>query len=615
MDKYEVLKQYFGHNEFRSGQAELIDNIMSGRDAVGIMPTGAGKSVCYQIPALLLDGITVVISPLISLMKDQVSSLVQSGVPAAYINSSLTAAQNREVMRRAAGGAYKIIYAAPERLDTADFLEFSQHSRISMVTVDEAHCVSQWGQDFRPSYLKIKEYVTALPERPIVSAFTATATAAVKKDIETMLELHEPFSITTGFDRSNLYFEVRRPSRRMDELLSIMKENRGKSCIIYCSTRKNVELVCDTLCGEGFSATRYHAGLSDEERRENQDDFLYDRKNVMAATNAFGMGIDKSNVSLVIHFNMPKNLESYYQEAGRAGRDGEPASCILLYSGQDVRTHEFMIKKSSEENADEISDELRKELLKRDLERLKQMTFYSTTSHCLRSFILKYFGESGVDNCGHCSSCLEERVPTDISVDAQKIICCVARVKNAGRSIGKSLCSDILRGIDSEKIRNNSYEKLSTYGIMKGTPAQALRLELDYLVEQGFLLTSTGEYPTLLLGKNAAEVLRGERKLEIKLPKEKARHPAKQKSVSAPKSEPVEVDGELLAKLKALRMEFARKVKMPSYIIFTDASLRDMCRRLPLNESEFTEVSGVGRRKCQLYGEAFMKIIRAYVSK
>ena len=321
MNKFEVLKQYFGHDEFRNGQSEIIDNILAGRDVLGIMPTGAGKSVCYQVPAMLLDGITIVISPLISLMKDQVESLVQSGIPAAYINSSLSFAQYQEVLRRACAGEYKLIYAAPERLVTDGFLAFAENSRISMVTVDESHCVSQWGQDFRPSYLKIPEFISKLSYRPVISAFTATATEHVKEDISSLLGLRSPFTITTGFDRQNLYFEVRRPAERLSELIKIIDENRGKSTIVYCATRKNVEVVCDALCDRGFAATRYHAGLSDDERRRNQDAFLYDKCGIMVATNAFGMGIDKSNVSLIIHYNMPKNIESYYQEAGRAGRD------------------------------------------------------------------------------------------------------------------------------------------------------------------------------------------------------------------------------------------------------------------------------------------------------
>ena len=607
--KYDVLKQYFGHDSFRNGQGDIIDNILSGNDVLGIMPTGAGKSVCYQVPAMLLDGITVVISPLISLMKDQVGALVQAGVPAAYINSSLNYAQCREVFRRAYNGAYKIIYAAPERLITDEFIAFAGNMKIAMVTVDEAHCVSQWGQDFRPSYLKISEFIQNLSYRPILSAFTATATKTVKDDIEKMLKLNSPYTVTTGFDRENLYFEVRRPEKKLNELLALMNENRDKCSIIYCISRKNVEEVCEALCDNGYAATRYHAGLSDEERRINQDDFIFDRKNIMVATNAFGMGIDKSNVSLIVHYNMPKNLEGYYQEAGRAGRDGEPASCIMLYSGGDVRTNEFMIKKSMDENTDITDENLRSELLKRDLKRLKEMTFYCTTSDCLRSYILKYFGEKGMANCGNCSSCCNDYELQDITVDAQKIVSCVIRIQNLGRAVGKALVTDVLRGKNSEKIQNYGFDKLSTFGIMKDAPVQKIRMEMEFLENNEILFVTDGDYPVITAGKKAAEFIHGKSKLEMKLPKVKI------KAVYVPKSEQAELSNELLNKLKELRQKIAVRVKMPAYIIFTDASLRDMCRKLPVTEGEFLGISGVGRVKCKLYGEDFMNIIRAYGKK
>lgn len=383
MNKYDILKEYFGHDSYRMGQEEIIDSILSGRDVLGIMPTGAGKSICYQVPAMLMDGITIVISPLISLMKDQVSALVSSGINAAYINSSLTPAQYREVFQRAYMNVYKIIYVAPERLNTAEFLSFAEYVKISMITVDEAHCVSQWGQDFRPSYLKIVEFIERLSYRPILSAFTATATGDVRSDICNILKLIDPYVITTGFDRKNLYFGVLKPKNkylRLKELLTGYKEKCG---IIYCISRKKVEEICEKLNSDGYSATRYHAGLTDSERRKNQDDFIYDRKLIMVATNAFGMGIDKSNVSFVIHFNMPKNLESYYQEAGRAGRDGGQADCILLYSGADVTTNKFLIENSRESNQ-ELSDEALERVIQKDYERLRAMTFYCSTNECLR---------------------------------------------------------------------------------------------------------------------------------------------------------------------------------------------------------------------------------------
>ena len=609
MDKIEVLKQYFGHTEFRSGQSEIIDNILSGRDVLGIMPTGAGKSVCYQVPAMLLDGITIVISPLISLMKDQVEALVQSGVPAAFINSSLTYSQYLEVFRRASNGAYKIIYIAPERLVTDEFIAFAERSRIAMVTVDEAHCVSQWGQDFRPSYLKITEFISRLSYRPIVSAFTATATAEVRADIAAILRLNDPFVITTGFDRQNLYFEVRRPAKKLEALINILNENKDKCCIVYCLTRKNVEAVCQELEDRGFAATRYHAGLSDAERHTNQDDFIYDRKNIMVATNAFGMGIDKSNVSLVVHYNMPKNLEGYYQEAGRAGRDGEPASCILLYSGQDVVTNKFLIENSGEEN-EELDPKLRSELKKRDLDRLSQMTFYSTTTDCLRGFILKYFGEKPQHFCGHCSNCCTSFETADITVEAQKIISCVYRVYNMnGRSVGKSTIADILHGSKSEKLTRMGYDKLTTYGIMADVPMHRIRSIIDFLVEKNYLGVTSGEYPVLTANANTAAVIKEKLKIEMKLPKERKAAVPKEKEAVAP------VDSELLDSLKALRKKLADREGVPAYIIFTDASLRDMCRKLPKDEDEFLGISGVGRKKCELYGKAFLEVINEYAQK
>ena len=438
-EKHRLLKEYFGHSSFRSGQEQIVDQLLSGRDAMGIMPTGAGKSVCYQIPALMLEGITIVVSPLISLMNDQVTSLIQSGIKAAYLNSSLTAGQYFKALNNIEAGKYKIIYVAPERLMTDRFQNICRNIKISMVAVDEAHCVSQWGQDFRPSYLKILDFIDSLPARPIVSAFTATATETVREDILKILKLRDPFVITTGFDRPNLFFSVINPSSKAETLLSLLRERKDRSGIVYCATRKSVEEVCQTLCNEGFLATRYHAGLSENERKCNQEDFVFDKKSIMVATNAFGMGIDKSNVSFVIHYNMPKNIESYYQEAGRAGRDGEQAECILLYKPSDVRTAKFLIE-NSEPNP-ELSQQQQETVKKLDYERLKHMTFYSTTNECLRSFILNYFGEGHISYCGKCSSCMTKSEIVDATVDAQKILSCIIR---AGQNYGKKTIIDIL---------------------------------------------------------------------------------------------------------------------------------------------------------------------------
>lgn len=604
MNKKEALRQFFGHSDFRSGQEEIIDSIAGGCDVLGIMPTGAGKSMCYQIPAMLLPGITLVISPLISLMKDQVGALRQSGIPCAYINSSLSAAEYYDTLRLAEAGEYKLIYVAPERLSAEGFLRFASDVRISLVAVDEAHCVSQWGQDFRPSYMKIPEFIASLSNRPVIAAFTATATVQVRKDICRLLELDSPFTLVTGFDRKNLFFGVRKPQNKNAELLRLVNENSGKSGIIYCSTRKNVEQVCETLIENGISATRYHAGLSDEERRVNQDDFIFDRRQVMVATNAFGMGIDKSNVSFVIHYNMPKNPESYYQEAGRAGRDGEPADCIILYSGADVRMNQYLIDKGNDDN-DELSDKEREEIRCRERERLKQMTFYCTTQDCLRGFLLKYFGEKANGCCDNCSNCIANFVETDITLEAQKIISCVYRAAQRRRAFGKTMITDILRGSCNARITESGMNELSTYGIMKDASSVKLRCMLDFLVSQGYLELSDDEYPVLKLTGSSRAVLLGERVI-MKQPE----FAGEQSAVR--KRETHATDDALFEKLRSLRAELAKKQNVPAYFIFSDAVLTCMCRSLPKNHAEFLEVPGVGNAKTERYGDIFISLIREH---
>ena len=399
MDSSAVLRKYFGHTAFRPGQERLVTGILSGRDALGIMPTGGGKSICYQVPALLLPGLTLVISPLISLMKDQVAALTAAGVDAAFLNSSQDLEESRAVWSALRRRALRLLYVAPERLENPRFLELVSSLDIPLVAVDEAHCISQWGQDFRPSYLKIADFVAGLPCRPVLAAFTATATAKVQEDIVGQLSLQDPVRVVTGFDRPNLFFDVRRPKNKLTSLMALLSERRGRSGIVYCATRSSVERVCQGLLDFGIPATRYHAGLSEEERRRNQDDFRFDRRTVMVATNAFGMGIDKSNVSFVIHYNMPKNLESYYQEAGRAGRDGEPADCILLYGAGDVVTAKLLMENSSQ------NEEKRELLQQRDLDRLDVMVGYCKTTDCLRGCLLDYFGQPHSETCGNCGNC------------------------------------------------------------------------------------------------------------------------------------------------------------------------------------------------------------------
>ena len=602
-DKKTVLKQYFGHTSFRPGQEQVVDAILQRRDALCVMPTGAGKSVCYQVPALLFEGITLVISPLISLMKDQVNALTQNGIRAAYLNSSLTTAQYFQVIERMRMGAYKIVYVAPERLAVTEFTDVCRDVRVDLLAVDEAHCVSQWGQDFRPSYLKIAEFIDSLGYRPTVAAFTATATAEVKDDVERALRLRDPFRITTGFDRPNLKFEVIRTKKKSETLLSLLKKRKKDAGIVYCSTRKAVEEVGERLCEAGFSATVYHAGLSDETRKRNQEDFVYDRKSVMVATNAFGMGIDKSNVSYVIHYNMPKDVESYYQEAGRAGRDGSSADCILLYSPADVHTNQFLIERA--EPNPEITPEERELLKARDYERLKQMTFYSTCNTCLRSFILNYFGEKSANYCGNCSNCLTQFREVDITVEAQKILSCI---KRTGERFGKKMICDILRGSKNEKLLRLGLDSQTTYGLMKEYREPQVREMIDYLEFEGYIASDGGEYPTLSVAPKARAILFGQETLSMKQTK------PKEITVEKIKKEKIEeaVDADLLEGLKTLRRELAEAKNVPPYVVFSNATLMDMCKRLPVTDEEFLEVSGVGKVKLALYGKPFLQLLRLY---
>lgn len=598
-DKLSVLKDYFGHDSFRDGQEQIVDALLDGRDALCIMPTGAGKSMCYQIPALLFDGVTIVVSPLISLMKDQVGSLVQSGVPAAYINSSLSYPQFLRVLSNVEHGKYKIIYVAPERLLTDGFLDTCKKIKISMVAVDEAHCVSQWGQDFRPSYLKIITFVESLANRPIVGAFTATATNDVKEDIKKILRLENPFEITTGFDRPNLFFGVIKSSSKDEKLIDLIRERGDRSGIVYCATRKNVESVCELLCDNGFSAARYHAGLDEYERRKNQEDFVFDRKNIMVATNAFGMGIDKSNVTYVIHYNMPKNIESYYQEAGRAGRDGGEADCILLYSPKDVRLNRFMIENS--EGNDELTIEENEQIRERDFERLKYMTFYSTTNDCLRGFILRYFGGEKKAYCGKCSNCLSVHKLVDVTIDAQKIMSCIART---GQRYGKTVICDVLKGSKSEKILKAELNNQSTYGIMKEVTVRHIFGTIDFLAEKEYI-SADNETEVLKLLPKSRDVLFGRERLVMK----KVENSEKIVKTHRPE---VPVNSELLDALKALRKSIASKKSVPAYVIFTDATLIDMCKKCPETPDEMLEVSGVGRTKLEKFGKQFLEEIAKF---
>ncbi|MBQ8965470.1 DNA helicase RecQ [Ruminococcus sp.] len=608
-DKYSVLRDFFGHTDFREGQQPLIDSLLCGRDAVGIMPTGAGKSMCYQIPALMLDGITIVISPLISLMKDQVNSLIQSGVRAAYLNSSLTPQQYNAALGNAMRGMYKLIYVAPERLCTPSFLELARNVRISLVAVDEAHCVSQWGQDFRPHYMRIPEFLAQLPYRPTVGAFTATATEQVRLDIIRLLGLNDPLCITTGFDRQNLYFGVIQAKDKYAQAKKIIKENKGSCGIIYCATRKAVEEVSERLTADGIACTRYHAGLSPEERKQNQDDFIYDRVELIAATNAFGMGIDKSNVGFVLHYNMPKNIENYYQEAGRAGRDGSEAKCILLYSARDFMTNKFLIENSND-NPD-LDDEALEELHKRDMMKLRKMSDYCNTGRCLRQFILDYFGEKRQCSCGNCSNCLGETELTDVTVEAQKILSCVYRLHQRNLKFGTVVVSAILKGSGNDKIKKFGLENLSTYGIMKEDSTTRIRTIMRFLQAEGYLADS--EHSTITLTRRAAEVLMQHKQVMMRMPKTGRADKAERTRTKTPSGEIGAFDRELFERLRALRSKLAAQISMPAYIIFNDAALRQMCVLMPVTQSAFLEVPGVGKVKQEQYGSYFTAEIAAYL--
>ncbi|MDR0884275.1 MAG: DNA helicase RecQ [Oscillospiraceae bacterium] len=589
MTATEILKQYFGYDTFRAGQGEIIEAITAGRDAFGVMPTGAGKSLCYQVPAMLLPGVTLVISPLISLMRDQVQALVVSGIPAAYINSSLSEAQCARALANARAGQYKIIYVAPERLPTPALRALTASVPISLVAVDEAHCISQWGQDFRPSYVDIPQFVADLPTRPVLAAFTATATARVRTDILQTLRLQNPRTLVTGFDRPNLYFAVQQPEDKYAALAEYLSQNDGYG-IVYCSTRKEVESLTERLRTDGHAAARYHAGLEPSERSAAQDDFLFDRVRVIVATNAFGMGIDKSNVRFVIHYNMPQNVESYYQEAGRAGRDGLPSDCLLFYARKDINTALFLIRSSG--NAAEIA---------RNTQLLNQMERYCETADCLRGYMLRYFGEDTHEDCGNCGNCRGEFTESDATVDAQKVLSCLYRLHKLGKHFMFTHTADILVG------KSEDYTDLPTFGILKGVPRPYIRLLTNRLTALGYISDHDG---FLHVTNKANEVLREGVRVTIRGRKPKASTKERRK-ISTQTNPKFAFSEEIFNALRALRSEIAQENRVPAYIVFTDATLVDMCQKHPATKAEMLDVSGVGEAKWEKYGERFLALLRS----
>lgn len=578
-----ALREYFGYDSFRSGQEQVIQQVLNGEDTICVMPTGGGKSLCYQIPALVLEGTVLVISPLISLMKDQVDTLQAAGIPAAYMNSSMSHEEYIKTMEAAIRGEYRLLYIAPERLDSDFFTNRLQLLHVPLIAIDEAHCISQWGHDFRPSYRHIDKMVSLFHEKPTLLALTATATPAVREDICTQLQIAETKTVMTGFERENLTFSVIKGQDREQYIMDYVMKNKDEAGIIYCASRKAVDHLHLMLQRKGLPVDKYHAGLSDTERMANQERFLNDESTVMIATNAFGMGIDKSNIRYVIHYQMPKNIESYYQEAGRAGRDGLPSECTLLFSSQDIMTQRFLIEQSLDPSR-----------IPNELEKMQAMIDYCHTENCLQKYIVQYFGETNRDDCGRCANCTDTRERLDVTEDVQKVLSCVIRM---GQRFGKTMIAQVLAGSRNQKIKDFGFDRLTTYGILRGQTIKELSNFIEFIISENYLGVETGQFPTIYVTVKGKDVLLGKQQVYRKV---------------SVQTKQITEDSPLFERLRALRREIAQEAGVPPFVVFSDKSLHDMVSIRPLTEEAFLQVNGVGRTKLERYGEAFMSEIKTF---